>query len=103
MASSARRKMLMSYNEPNPSAECSYLRITKQHQEHGLAMSGASLPVVRNQSHATVLPLVEHLKAPLPPASLKPQNFAKVPVCTLRDGLLCHIYAQIQHTISGVC
>lgn len=45
MASSARRKMLMSYNEANPSAECSYLRITKQHQEHGLAMSGGSLPV----------------------------------------------------------
>lgn len=100
MASSAPHKMLMSYNGPNPSAECSYPRITKQHREHGLTMSAASLPVVWNQSQAAALPVEEHLKSPLPPASLKLQNFAKAPVCTLQK---CHIYAQIQHTISGVC
>lgn len=82
---SAHHKMLMSCNGPNPSAECSYLRITKQHQEHGLGMSGESLPVVCNQT-LTSAPLFqqsEYLKAPLHPSLLKPQTFAKAPICIL--------------------
>lgn len=54
---SARHKMLMSYNGPNQSAECSYLRITKQHQEHGVGMSGEALPVVPSQIHSAALPV----------------------------------------------
>lgn len=54
---SARHKMLMSYNGPNQSAECSYLRITKQHKEHGVGMWGGALPVVPSQIHSAALPL----------------------------------------------
>lgn len=54
---SARHKMLMSYNGPNQSAECSYLRITKQHKEHGVGMWGGASPVVPSQIHSAALPV----------------------------------------------
>lgn len=54
---SARHKMLMSYNGPNQSAACSYLRITKQHKEHGVGMWGGALPVVPSQMHRAALPV----------------------------------------------
>lgn len=81
---SGRHKMLMSYNGPNQSAECSYLRITKQHKEHGVGMWGGALPVVPSQIHSaappvSALPAVRHLKTALPSSSFQPQKCTSLP------------------------
>lgn len=54
---SARHKMLMSYNGPNQPAEGSYLRITKQHREHGGGTWGGALPAVPSQTHRAAPPV----------------------------------------------